>query len=169
MCLTSVFSSSLYSIKCWLWIHHEKWSYFHQISYSSLLRLILSAFLTYFWLYFFTEYVELHQFSLDIQCTWSSLCLLSFWLICFLNQVLILGGKCSWDRFYFIFFLNPSAFLIERNNSRSRNSVTSRAMHWNIFPSFTQNSCMFLWSHLFSSSLKGEYWHFLNWLDDCRD
>lgn len=147
----------------------KKWSYFHQISYSSLLWLILSAFLTYFWLYYFTEYVELHQFSLDIQCTWSFLCLLSFWLFCFLNQVLILVGKCSWGRFCFNFFFNCSAFLIERNNSWNRNPVTSGAMHWNTFLSFTKNSCMFLWSHLFSPLLKGEYWHFLNWLGDSRD
>lgn len=109
--------------------------------------------------------MELHQFSLDIQCTWSFLCLLSFWLICFLNQVLILGGKCSWGRFY-LNFLNCSAFLIEINYSWSRNSVTSRAMHWNTFLSSTKNSWMFLWSHLFSSPLEREYWHFLEWLDD---
>lgn len=101
----------------------------HQFFHSSFLWLILSAFLTYFWLccfFFFTEYMELHQFSLDRQCTLNFHHLLSFYFIYFRNQTLLPSGKCSWVRLDY--YLNPSTFLIGRNNYWNRNSCSEFRM-----------------------------------------
>lgn len=143
----------------------------HQFFHSSFLWLILSAFLTYFWLcffLFFTEYVELHQFSLDRQCSLNFHHLLSFYFIYFLNQTPVPSGKCSWVRFDYYF--NPSTFLIGRNNNWSRNSGPEYLfMYWSAFPSFPPKICMSLLSRFFSSPMEREYWHYLNSHEGYRD
>lgn len=136
-------------------------SVINSVSFSDLL-------LTLFFSFFFTEYVELHQFSLDRQCSLNFHHLLSFYFIYFLNQTPVPSGKCSWVRFDYYF--NPSTFLIGRNNNWSRNSGPEYLfMYWSAFPSFPQKICMSLLSRFFSSPMEREYWHYLNSHEGYRD